>query len=79
MEYEDLYYLGGLDLKPKRLGNYPHDLSLEQCGELYKQGWLFHTREDALRVREVMRCAYINEVITVKGADCILFNRPLRP
>lgn len=79
MEYEDLYYLGDLDLKPKRLGNYPHDLSLERCRQLYKQGWLFHTSEDALRVREVMRRAYINEAIALKGADSILFNRPLRP
>lgn len=76
--YENLYYLSGLDLKPKRLGDYPFSLSLERCRELYNQGWLFHTREDALRVREVMKRAYINEVMTVKGVDNILFNRPLR-
>lgn len=74
--YESLYYLSGLDLKPKRLGDYPSSLSLERCRELYNQGWLFHTREDALRVREVMKRAYVNEVMTVKGVDNILFNRP---
>lgn len=76
--YENLYYLSGLDLKPKRLEDYPFSLSLERCRELYNQGWLFHTREDALRVREVMKRAYVNEVMTVKGVDNILFNRPLR-
>lgn len=74
-EYENLYYLSGLDLKPKRLGDYLFSLSLERCQELYNQGWLFHTREDALRVREVMRRAYINEVMALKGADNILFDR----
>ena len=75
VEYEDLYYLGDLDLKPKRLGDYPFGLSLGQCRKLYAQGWLFHTRKEALRVREVMRRAYINEVMALKGADNILFNR----
>ena len=78
-EYENLYYLSCLDLKPKRLGDYPFGLSLERCRELYNQGWLFHTREDAMRVREVMKRAYVNEVMTVKGVDNILFNRHLRP
>lgn len=77
--YADFYYLRDVDLKPKRLGDYPFGLSLEQCRKLYAQGWLFHTRKDALRVREVMRRAYINEVMGLKGADSILFNRPSCP
>lgn len=74
-EYENLYCLSSLDLKPKRLGDYPFGLSLGQCRKLYAQGWLFHTLEEALRVREVMRRAYINEVMALKGADNILFDR----
>lgn len=77
--YEDLYYFSELDMKPKRLGDYPYELSLERCRELYDQGWLFHSMEDASRVREVMRRAYVNEVMAAKGAGCILFKRPLRP
>ena len=77
--YADFYYLRGIDLHAERLGDYPLRLSLEQCQELYNQGWLFHTKEDALRVRETMRRAYVNEVMNVKGSDSITFNRPLHP
>lgn len=78
-EYEGLYYLGDMDLMPKRLRDYPSCLGIERCQMLYEQGWLFHTREDALRVRETMRRAYINDVMAIKGSDNILFNRPLQP
>lgn len=78
-KYKNLYYLGDLDLMPKRLVEYPSGLSLERCRELYNKGWLFHTREDALRVREVMRRAYVNGVMEIKGSECILFKRFMRP
>ena len=78
-EFADFYYLSDFDLGPKRLGDYPGHLSLDQCRNLYHIGWLFHTREDALRVREVMRRAYVSHVMEIKGSDSIIFKRPLCP
>lgn len=78
-EFADFYYLRGLDLFPERLGDYPNHLSLNQCRNLYNLGWLFHTRKDALRVRETMRQAYVNHVMSIKGSDSIVFKRPLCP
>lgn len=78
-EFADFYYFGDFDLLPKRLGDYPGHLSLDQCRNLYHIGWLFHTREDALRAREVMRRAYVCHVLTIKGSDSIIFRRPLCP
>lgn len=78
-EYAGLFYFRDLDLRPERLSDYPYSLSVEQCRELYARGWLFHSREDALRVREIMRRAYIQAVACAKGSDAILFDRPLMP
>lgn len=75
-KYKDFYYLRDIDLNAKRLADYPFSLNEAQCQELYKEGWLFKTHEDAMRVREVMRRAYVNQVMQVKGADSILFKRP---
>lgn len=71
-----MFYLRELDLKPERLKKYPYPLSPAQCDELYVRGWLFHSREDALRVREIMRKAYVHAVVSAKGSDSILFDRP---
>lgn len=79
-EFADMFYLREIDLMPERLGeNKSVRLNLEKCRELYRQGWLFHNREDALRSRETMRCAYVDTVMRIKGSDNILFDRPLCP
>lgn len=78
-EFADFYYLRDIDLFPERLGEYPHHLSLDQCRSFYNHGWLFHTREDAMRVREAMMQGYVNHVMAVKGSDNIIFKRPLCP
>lgn len=78
-EFADFYYLREIDLFPERLGDYPHLLGVEQCRKFYNLGWLFHTREDALRAREVLRQAYITHVMAIKGSDNIVFKRPLCP
>lgn len=78
-EFASLYYLRGLDLMPEPFRNYPHEMDIEQCRRLYRQGWLFHDCEDALRVREIMRRAYVDGVMRAKGGDNILFDRPLCP
>lgn len=80
-EFADFYYLRELDLYPERLGDLPYYMGIEQCREFYKQGWLFHTREDAMRVREVMVRAYISEVMRLKGSQGVKveFVRPLCP
>lgn len=77
-EYASMYYLRELDLKPALLSDYPHRLSLSQCRELYRRGWLFHRREDALRAREIMKRAYIYASVVAKGADSIFFDRLLK-
>lgn len=75
-KYAGYYYLRSFDLRPERLDeNCPCDMGEAFCEELNAQGLLFRTREDALRVREVMLRAYVNEVMAVKGADSILFKR----
>lgn len=78
-EFADFYFLRDFDLLPERLGDTSRSLSLTRCRELYSRGWLFHSREDALRVREVMRRAYVDHVMAVKGSDNVIFNRPLCP
>lgn len=78
-EFEDLYYLRGLDLYPEQFRDYPNRMSIEQCRAMYRQGWLFHSCDDALRVREIMRRAYVDGVMACKGSDNILFKRPLCP
>lgn len=78
-EFADFYYLSDFDLLPKRLGDYPGYLRLDKCRNFYNLGWLFHTREDALRAREVMRRAYVSHVMAIKGSDSIIFKRPLCP
>lgn len=78
-EFADFYYFGDFDMSPKRLGDYHGHLSLDQCRNLYHLVWLFHTREDALRAREVMRLAYVCHVMAIKGSDSIIFKRPLCP
>lgn len=81
-EFAGFFYLRGADLLPEVLGEtYPHSLTIKQCRALYKNGWLFHSREDALRIREVMKRAYVCEVIRIKGDAGVKveFVRPLCP
>lgn len=81
-EFADFYYLRSIDLMPEQLGeNYPYDMNIEQCRSMYKQGLLFHSLEDALRVREIMMRAFIYEVICIKGTQSVVVElvRPLCP
>lgn len=78
-EFADFYFLRGGDLKPERFSLYPYSVDLKRCRELYMQGWIFHTEEDAWRVREYMRRAYVDNVMQLKGSDSIVFVRPLCP
>lgn len=78
-EFADFYFLRGGDLRPERFSLYPYSVDLKRCRELYLQGWIFHTEEDAWRVRECMRRAYVNQVMQIKGSDSIVFDGPLCP
>lgn len=78
--FHEMFYLGGIDLMPERLGDYPlGSMDESQCREYYDRGLLFHTREDALRVRESMMRAMVDAVMECKGADSIRFHRPNCP
>lgn len=78
-QFENLYYFRGLDLEPELFKYYPSVKYLHECRELYRQGWFFHRIEDAYRVREIMRRAYVDSVMAAKGSDNIIFKRPLCP